>query len=669
MSFWQNRNIGARLGIGIGIVLALLVIVAGAAFFGLTHGSSNFSQYRAMARQTAAAGTINDELLGGRLGVKDFLLKHDEAAIAAAKEALTKLQAEIERDAVLFQSSPEEQKIIAAISKKSIAYLAGFDQVVAHQEARNQHVAAMTILGSQIEQNLSSIMNAGFAASNSAAAYRSGDALRSLLLARLSANQFLVDNVPEDAATTRRHLADFHRKADAIPLDPHPDRHRLGKEAEKLALDYAAAFDRAEGAISARNRVISQTLDVVGPEMAGLLDRVMKENVSAQNELGSRASVELAQVNILAQIISVIAILAGIVIASIVARSITRPILAMTGAMGALAGGDVSAIIPAQGRRDEIGAMAKAVQVFKENMIRARELDAETKAEQERQLERGRKIESAVTDFDRMIGEIVNIMNAAATELQATAQTLSATAEETARQSSVVSAASEEMTQNIQTVASATEELSASIQEISSQVTESTRVVGNAVTQADETNSMVATLAAAAQKIGTVVTLISDIAGQTNLLALNATIEAARAGDAGKGFAVVASEVKNLATQTAKATEEITGQIQAIQESSGNSARAIEMITRTINQVNEISTTIASAVEEQGVATQEISRNVQQAAGGASEVSSNITGVTEASHQTSAGSTQVLTAATELAESGARLKREVDSFLHTVRSL
>ena len=415
--------------------------------------------------------------------------------------------------------------------------------------------------------------------------------------------------------------------------------------------------------------MISQTLDVIGPEMAATLDRVMKENVSAQNELGPRASAELAQVNILAQIISVIAILAGIAIAYVVARGITQPVRAMTGAMGVLAGGDFSVAIPAQGRGDELGAMAKAVQVFKDNMIRARELDAAAKAEAERQLDRSRKMETAVTDFDRMIGEVVNVVNAAATELQATAQALSATAEETARQSTVVSAASEEMTQNIQTVASATEELSASIQEISSQVTESTRVVGNAVTQADETNAMVANLAAAAQKIGAVVTLISDIAGQTNLLALNATIEAARAGDAGKGFAVVASEVKNLATQTARATEEITGQIQAIQESSGNSARAIEMITRTINQVNEISTTIASAVEEQGAATQEISRNVQQAAAGASEVSANITGVTEASQQTSAGSTQVLTAATELATSGARLKREVDSFLHTVRSL
>lgn len=359
----------------------------------------------------------------------------------------------------------------------------------------------------------------------------------------------------------------------------------------------------------------------------------------------------------------------GLVIALVTARSIVNPLNLLNGIMRRLADRDLAVQVAGQERSDEIGDMAKTVQVFKDSMLETDRLTAMQAAEQARQNERSRKMDVVVKDFDSMIGEIVGAVTAAATELQSTAQGLSATAEETAQQSSAVAAASEEMTQNVQTVASATEELTASIQEISNQVSESSRIVGSAVEQAEETNGQVAVLADAAQKIGEVVTLINAIAGQTNLLALNATIEAARAGEAGKGFAVVASEVKNLATQTARATDEIGGQVRAIQEASNSSAQAIVTITKTINRVSEISTAIASAVEEQGAATQEISRNVQQAAAGTSEVANNIHGVTEASQQTSAGSTQVLTAATELAENGAKLKREVDTFLHTVRNL
>jgi methyl-accepting chemotaxis protein len=360
----------------------------------------------------------------------------------------------------------------------------------------------------------------------------------------------------------------------------------------------------------------------------------------------------------------------GVGTAIFVARvGIAKPIAQINAVMQALAGGDKSVEVPGKDRGDELGEMAKTVQVFKESMIETDRMREEQEATKKRTEEERRRAMLQLADrFESSVGGVVNGVSAAATELQASASTMSATAEQTSKQSSVVAAASEETTRNVQTVASATEELSASIGEITSQVTESTRIVGEAVGQAQDTMQKVQGLSDAAQKIGDVVRLINDIAGQTNLLALNATIEAARAGEAGKGFAVVASEVKTLATQTAKATDEIASQVRAIQDATTSSASAMSQIAATINRVNEIATAIASAVEEQGAATQEISRNVQQAAQGTQEVSLNIGGVSQAATQSGAAARQVLESADELSKNGSKLQTEVQEFLRTVRA-
>ncbi len=356
-------------------------------------------------------------------------------------------------------------------------------------------------------------------------------------------------------------------------------------------------------------------------------------------------------------------------IAFITVRLIVAPLRRMTVAMGRLADGDKSVVIDGAARRDEIGAMAEAVEVFKENALAVDRLQAEQEAAKKRsEADRRRMMRDLADSFESKVGGVVDAVTAASTELQATAQSLLNTAEEAAQQTNAVAAASEQMSHNVETVSAATEELTASIREITTQIGESTSIVTAAVDESHETNAKFQALTTAAEKIGNVVTLINEIAAQTNLLALNATIEAARAGEAGKGFAVVAAEVKNLATQTAKATDEIAAEVAAIQSAAGLSAQAIDHVANTIDRVSQISTAIASAVEEQGVATQEIARSIQEASTGTAEVTRNISSVTDASRHTSDGSGQVLSAAAELARNGALLKTQVTEFLAQVRA-
>ncbi|MEP6841226.1 MAG: methyl-accepting chemotaxis protein [Bradyrhizobium sp.] len=418
----------------------------------------------------------------------------------------------------------------------------------------------------------------------------------------------------------------------------------------------------------AAHEMNSKTVNKIGLES----DEILKKDIDLNNKGADTAAQDAADnyafsFMMLAMILGA-AVIIGIAVGLYLVRDVSTGINSIVEPMQALGKGDLAAAVPHQGEKTEIGAMADVLQVFKEALIAKKAADEAAAADAEAKIERGRRVDSITRKFESMIGEIVETVSSASTQLEASASTLSATAERSQTLTTAVAAASEEASTNVQSVASATEELSSSVNEISRQVQESARMATDAVGQARVTNDRVSELSKAASRIGDVVELINTIAGQTNLLALNATIEAARAGEAGRGFAVVASEVKALAEQTAKATGEIGQQITGIQAATNESVNAIKEISGTIERLSEISSTIAAAVEEQGAATQEISRNVQQAAQGTQQVSSNITDVQRGASETGSASSQVLSAAQSLSGDSNRLKLEVGKFLDSVRA-
>ena len=368
-------------------------------------------------------------------------------------------------------------------------------------------------------------------------------------------------------------------------------------------------------------------------------------------------------------ITGVITLISG-ALAIFIARRTSAALKASTNAMRQLADGDFSIVLPGLNRKDEIGEIAGAVEAFKVKMTEKVEHEAQAKTEADRAvaLERKQAMMQLADSFEQAVGDIVETVSLASSELEAAAGTLTSTAETTQRLSATVAEASEQASVSVQSVASASNEMTSSVNEIGRQVQEAARIAGAAVSQADTTNDRVNKLSQAAGRIGDVVELINTIAGQTNLLALNATIEAARAGDAGRGFAVVASEVKALAQQTAQATGEIIHQVTGIQAATEESVVAIREISGTISRISEISSAIASAVEEQGAATQEISRNIMQSAEGTHQVATNIVSVKDGANETGAASSQVLASARMLSNDSARLKAEVDRFLATIRA-
>ena len=491
-----------------------------------------------------------------------------------------------------------------------------------------------------------------------------------ILLVRIANWRFLALRDANGPATFRTNADRVQQGITALEKAGVPEQVKSALAPVKTSLAaYNTAFESTSAAILDadeiyRNKIrplIVESGDKLKVAETGLKADYQKTRTIAEGVIASTTWIQ--------EIAGGVAILFGGIVAFLIARSIVGPLTSMTRAMGSLASGELKVEIPGRGNHDEIGDMAEAIQVFKDNMVETERLRTEQKELEARQAEQRKADMFRLADqFEQTVGEIVETVSSASNGLEASAGKLTSTASSAQDLSTEVAAASQEASANVQAVASATEELSSSVGEIARQVQESARIANEAVVQAGRTNDRVGELSKAAARIGDVVELISTIAGQTNLLALNATIEAARAGEAGRGFAVVASEVKALAQQTAKATGEIAQQISSIQTATEDSVGSIKEIGGIIERLSEISAAVAAAVEEQGAATQEISRNVQHAAHGTQRVSTNIGDVQRGASETGSASSQVLSAARTLSADSSRLKLEVSKFLNSVHA-
>jgi methyl-accepting chemotaxis protein len=647
----------SRIGVSYQIGLVGLIGVIGLIVVGIVYyfGSNELATASRSLEQSnsglAKLAEVKVDLLEMRRSEKDFLLRRKEDFVKKHDAAL----AEFTRDAAEFRNLVGDARRVE-LDKVSAA--------IAHYQTQFGVVA-------------DDVRKVGF---------DENSGLQGKLRGSVHDIEALLDGDKDDSLdvamlTMRRHEKDFLARVDRKYIDAMKEAAlRFGEKlkaaniptAQKSAIsEKLAAYQReflamAEASLQEVEAVgaLSKSYADAEPFIAEL-DRLAQERGAQEKAAAEAIAAHMAQ--LIGWVVVAMIGLVGI-LAWLIGRGVARPLTTMSGLMAELAKGDLEISVAGTERRDEVGTLARSLEVFKQNAIDAKRLDLEQKAEQEKKAQRQASIEGYIATFESGVRGSLDTLASAATEMRATSQSMSATAEETSAQATTVAAAAEQASANVQTVATATEELSSSVAEIGRQVTQSTKIAGEAVSEATRTNATVQGLSAAAQKIGDVVKLISDIASQTNLLALNATIEAARAGDAGKGFAVVASEVKSLANQTAKATEEIAAQVAAMQGATTEAVSAIQGIGGTIGAINEIATTIASAVEEQGAATQEIARNVQEAAQGTGQVSSNIVGVNQAAAETGAASSQVLASAEELGRQAETLRADVSTFLANIRA-
>ena len=670
LSLISDRTIGTKIAAGFALILLVLVLSSLFAWLSFGRVIVATDEYARLVANSDAIQDISAQFIRFRGDVREYIFSNDEAVGATVAKEGEALRQSIAATLTRIRD-PERHRLLQDAAQQVEQYGADFEHIrTVNLEQEKLQSDVLDPVGQQMTDAFEALVVSAAKTDNADLQRSAAEARRLTLLARLDVSKRLgnLDEAAGKLAEQRLtelgsvlvHLEAATKGSElaATVKDQQPLLERF-----QTSLRRAVSLDTEQRALA--NGPMTQLASAMTSEMA----KSQQSNIADQTATELRVRSTSAYGEALVLWLGVAGLAAGAALAWLIGRGISRPVIAMCGAMRALAGGNKAIEIPGVGRKDEVGQMAETVQVFRNSMIEADRLREETEQHKlTAEAERKAGMLRLADTFEAGIKGVVNSVASQATEMQSSAQAMTQTAEQATQQATAVAAAVEQASANVQTVASSAEELSASVREIGQQVEHSSQIAGQAVIEADRTNATVEGLARTAQRIGDVVQLIETIASQTNLLALNATIEAARAGDAGKGFAVVASEVKSLANQTAKATEEIRVQISEIQGSTGQTVDAIRSIGATIRQMSEIATAIASAVEQQGAATREIASNVQQAAQGTSDIATNIEGVSQAAGETGSAASQVLGAAGELSRQSETLRRDVEQFLATVRA-
>jgi methyl-accepting chemotaxis protein len=654
--------------LGFAVVLAITAASMGFAYLGFEGVSASVASYRNSVSEVNLARNIDHAVILYRGSARYYVVTGKEEDGKAALQAEADLKQAIDQ-AMMNTKDPARLDGVRHLAKEFDNFAATFADILKVKGESAQIVQnQLTRGGAMLRYKLDDISGTAGEESLPDVEFAAKQVATQYLAMTTLANTFVLN---ADVAVAKNALARLKFVENALQTIPTTDEKIAApvKEAAGMLGEYKQAL----GKLVDNARTVSDLVTQMTGSAAAIVQgsAAMKADLlSDQKRLDAESDAAIVQTEHLIVMLAAGGFLLGAVLAILLGKGISRPMIAMCKAMRELASGNFDVVLPGLGRRDELGEMAAAVEEFKVQAVAKAERDAAAQEAHNKASSEARRVELIrfADEFETAVGAIVSNVSASAVQLESAAGTLTRTAETTQSLSSQVAGSSEEASSNMQSVASATEELSASVDEIGKRVRESSRIAGAAVKQAEETDGRIGKLSRAAQQIGDVVKLITAIAEQTNLLALNATIEAARAGESGRGFAVVASEVKSLASQTAKATDEISSHISGMQGATQESVAAIKEIGGTIGQISEIASSISTAVEHQSTATQEIARSVQNVAQGTGAAAASIMQVNRGATETGAASEEVLNSARTLSSESTRLRAELDRFMANIRA-